>query len=119
MRAFVGVVAGIVLLSLGGILFPFAGDGDAMLLLMTGGIVAVIAGLVTADLSLRHLLNATAKRWLSDPRHGRPSATGGADSTARAVRERRFSTVPRGYDPAEMIAYLMALADEAERLQSR
>jgi hypothetical protein len=66
-RAVIGVIVGLVLISLGGILFAAASGGDGMLLLMTGGIVAVIAGVVIAGLTLRTLFSGDRCPSCKDP----------------------------------------------------
>jgi hypothetical protein len=54
-KAIVGIVIGVALISAGGLLMAAASGGDAMLLLMTGGIVAAVAGVAVAGASLRRL----------------------------------------------------------------
>lgn len=58
----VGLVGGIILISAGGSLIALASGGDAMLLLMAGGIAALVAGVVLVGWSLSRLIRGDRSR---------------------------------------------------------
>lgn len=66
-RAIVGIVVGVVLISAGGVLLAAASGGDGMLLLMTGGTIAVVAGVGVAGLSIRQLFSGDRCPSCKDP----------------------------------------------------
>lgn len=65
--AVVGVVVGIVLLSLGAAIMSTASGGNGMLWRMTLGVVAAIAGVVIAGVSLRPLFSGDRCPSCKDP----------------------------------------------------
>jgi hypothetical protein len=66
-RAILGIVAGVVLMSVGAAIMSTASGGNGMLWRMTLGIVAAIAGVVVAGLSLRPLLSGDRCPSCKDP----------------------------------------------------